>query len=135
MSTLEIPGDLARAAEAVAPIPRDREGAPVFREPWEAQAFAMILALHERGLFTWSEWAQALGAEIARAERGGEHACRDGSDFYRHWLAAAERLVAEKGLASAETLSARRDAWERAARATPHGEPILLENDPEEGRG
>jgi nitrile hydratase accessory protein len=93
LSTLEIPGGLARAAEGVAPIPRDEEGAPVFREPWEAQAFAMTLALHERGLFTWNEWAQALGAEIAWAERSGEGACRDGSDFYRHWLAAAERLA------------------------------------------
>ena len=135
MSTLEIPGGLARAAEGVAPIPRDEEGAPVFREPWEAQAFAMTLALHERGLFTWNEWAQALGAEIAWAERSGEGACRDGSDFYRHWLAAAERLVAEKGVASPEDLRSHRDAWERAARATPHGAPILIGNDPQAGRG
>ncbi len=128
MTSPEVPPGLARAAEGVAPIPRDPGGAPVFREPWEAQAFAVTLALHERGLFTWSEWARALGAEIARANRDG--AARDGSDFYRHWLAAAERLVAEKGVASPEALRSRRDAWERAARATPHGEPVLLENDP-----
>ncbi len=132
MSRPELPDDLARAADGVAPIPRDPEGAPVFREPWEAQAFAMTLALHERGLFTWGEWARALGAEIARAG-GEEGASRDGSDFYRHWLATAERLVAEKGVASPDALRARRDAWARAARATPHGAPIRLDNDPEAG--
>ena len=32
-------------------LPRDAEG-PVFRAPWEAQAFAMAVTLAERGLFT-----------------------------------------------------------------------------------
>jgi len=53
----------ARAAGAIADLPRDDDG-PVFREPWEAQAFAMALALHERGLFTWKEWAATLAEEI-----------------------------------------------------------------------
>jgi nitrile hydratase accessory protein len=120
--------EIARVAADVAPIPRGEDGAPVFREPWEAQAFAMTLALHERGLFTWAEWAQALSGEIGRAQ--GEGDCDDGSTYYRHWLAAVERLVREKGIAGADTLAARRDAWDRAAHATPHGQPILLENDP-----
>ena len=34
------PGAARRAREAVPSIPCDAEG-PVFREPWEAQAFAM----------------------------------------------------------------------------------------------
>ena len=118
---------MARAAAAIAPIPRDQDGAPVFAAPWEAQAFAMTLALYERGLFTWSEWAAALAAEIKTAQHAGDP--DDGSTYYRHWLAALERLVAEKGVAPAPVLAERRAAWERAARATPHGEPILLEND------
>ena len=121
--------ELDRVADAVAPIPRGGDGAPVFREPWEAQAFAMTLALHERGLFTWPEWAEALSAAIRRAQDAGD--CDDGSTYYRHWLAALESLVGAKGIASEETLSARRDAWDRAAHATPHGQPIRLENDPE----
>jgi nitrile hydratase accessory protein len=120
--------EAARAAAAVAPIPRGADGAPVFREPWEAQAFAMTLALHARGLFTWPEWAAALAAEIRRAQAAGDP--DDGSTYYRHWLSAIERLVGEKGIADADTLAARRDAWNRAAHATPHGAPILLENDP-----
>ena len=120
--------EIARAAAAVAPIPRGEDGAPVFREPWEAQAFAITLSLHERGLFTWPEWAQALAGAIGQAQAEGDP--DDGSTYYRHWLSALERLVAAKGVASAQALAERRAAWERAAEATPHGAPILLENDP-----
>ncbi len=120
--------DMFCAAAAIAPIPRGKDGEPVFREPWEAQAFAMTLALHERGLFTWSEWAQALSGSIKRAQAAGD--CDDGSTYYRHWLAAIEALVSEKGIASERALAERRDAWDRAAHATPHGQPIVLENDP-----
>ncbi len=123
---------LFAAADAVAPVPRGGDGAPAFGAPWEAQAFAMTLALHERGLFGWEEWAEALSAAIRRAQDAGD--CDDGSTYYRHWLAALEALVGAKGIASEETLSARRDAWDRAAHATPHGAPILLENDPLHGR-
>ena len=76
----------------------------MFREPWEAQAFAMALALQQRGLFTWSEWAATLGEEIKRAQAAGDP--DTGETYYRHWLATLERLVAEKGVASGETLRA-----------------------------
>jgi nitrile hydratase accessory protein len=116
--------DPAEAARRALPgIPCDAEG-PVFREPWEAQAFAMALALHERGVFTWSEWAQALGAEIKRAQAAGDP--DTGETYYRHWLATLEGLVAKKGVASSETLHRYRDAWDNAADRTPHGKPIEL---------
>ena len=83
------------AARAVPGIPRDADG-PVFREPWEAQAFAMALALHERGLFTWNEWAAALADEIKRAQAAGDP--DSGETYYRHWLATLEKLVAAKGV-------------------------------------
>lgn len=109
-------------------IPRGSDDQPVFAEPWQAHAFAMVVALQEKGAFTWAEWAAALGAEIAAA---GEQPCLDdGSAYYQHWLAAIERLVAAKGLTSDADLAERRAAWARAADATPHGAPILLENDP-----
>ena len=114
----------ARAAtEAVPSIPRDSEG-PVFREPWEAQAFAMALALHDRGLFTWPEWAATLADEIKRAQAAGDP--DTGETYYRHWLNALERIVAEKGIATRDTLHRYRDAWDHAADRTPHGEPIEL---------
>jgi nitrile hydratase accessory protein len=113
---------------ALPEIPRDAEG-PVFCEPWEAQAFAMAVALHERGVFDWSEWAAALAAEIKIAQAEGDP--DRGDTYYRHWLAALEKLVAAKALANGTELAQRRDQWDRAARATPHGQPIELANDPD----
>jgi nitrile hydratase accessory protein len=115
-----------RAAQEIPSIPRDTDG-PVFREPWEAQAFAMALALHERGLFTWPQWAATLAAEIQRAQGAGDP--DTGETYYRHWLNALERLVADKGLADAATLSRYQHAWDHAADRTPHGQPIELRPD------
>jgi nitrile hydratase accessory protein len=124
---------MTAAPLALPGLPHDA-GGPVFREPWEAQAFALALALHERGLYSWSEWAAALGEEIARAQRAGDADL--GNTYYRHWLAALERLVAAKGASSAAELARYRQAWESAARRTPHGQPIELaarDFDPERG--
>jgi nitrile hydratase accessory protein len=112
-----------RAADAVPSIPRDSEG-PVFSEPWEAQAFAMALALHERGLFAWPEWAATLAAEIKRAQAAGDP--DTGETYYYHWLNALERLVTEKGVTNTQTLARYRNAWDHAADRTPHGTPIEL---------
>jgi nitrile hydratase accessory protein len=114
---------IARAALEVPGIPQGEDG-PVFREPWEAQAFAMALSLHQRGLFTWPEWAATLAEEISRAQADGDP--DTGETYYRHWVCALERLVAEKSVADRPTLTRYRDAWERAAEVTPHGEPIEL---------
>ena len=115
-----------RALQQVPAIPRDDRG-PVFREPWEAQAFAMALALHERGLFTWPEWASTLADEIKRAQTAGDP--DTGDTYYRHWLNALERLVAEKRIATRDTLARYYDAWDHAADRTPHGSPIVLRPD------
>jgi len=115
-----------QAIEAVPSIPRDRDG-PVFREPWEAQAFAMALALFDRGVFTWPQWAAALAEEIKRAQAAGDP--DTGETYYQHWLATLERMVAEKGLSDPATLTRYHDAWDRAAERTPHGTPIELRDE------
>jgi nitrile hydratase accessory protein len=104
-----------------APVIQD---GPVFREPWEAQAFAMGVALHARGVFTSLEWAAALAAQIKRAQATGD--ADMGETYYRHWLATLEHLVAEKGVSTAATLHRYREAWSHAADRTPHGAPIEL---------
>jgi nitrile hydratase accessory protein len=113
----------AEAARALPGLPRDA-GGPVFREPWEAQAFALAVALHQRGLFGWDEWAAALGEEIRAAQRAGDP--DTGATYYHHWLKTLERIVAAKGVADAATLARYHDAWARAAGRTPHGLPIEL---------
>ncbi|MEI6202054.1 MAG: nitrile hydratase accessory protein [Enhydrobacter sp.] len=110
-----------QAINQVAGVPQEC-GEPVFREPWEAQAFAMALALHARSVFTWPEWAETLSGEIKRAQAEGDP--DTGETYYRHWLNALERLVSEKGVASRETLTRYQNAWDHAADRTPHGAPI-----------
>ena len=122
--TTSIPPEAARADLAALPaLPRDAQG-PVFNAPWEAQAFAMTLSLHARGVFTWREWADCLAAELAAAAARGEP--DDGSRYYEHWLAALEKLVARKQVVAGDELERRVQAWDAAARATPHGKPIEL---------
>jgi nitrile hydratase accessory protein len=98
--------------------------APTFREPWQAEAFALAVKLHEQGVFTWNEWAETLADEIQRAQAKGDPDL--GDTYYHHWLAALERLVKAKGLVTGTEIEQRHDAWDRAVRATPHGQPIEL---------
>ena len=105
--------------------PRDDDG-PVFREPWEAQAFAMVVALHRRGLFNWKEWADTLAAQISAAQAAGDPDL--GDTYYRHWLAALETIVAAKGASTPRELEHHRLGWERAALRTAHGQPIVYDD-------
>jgi nitrile hydratase accessory protein len=121
---MDIDSSAIRAAiDALPGLPHDGT-APVFAEPWQAQAFAIVVSLQRQGVFSWDEWAAHLGAEIKSAVAAGDP--DDGSTYYNHWLAALETLVAEKGVATRGTLSNVADAWGRAAERTPHGEPITL---------
>jgi nitrile hydratase accessory protein len=108
----------------LAGLPRDADG-PVFNAPWEAQAFAMTLMLHERGLFTWPEWAQALANQVSAAQAAGDPDL--GDTYYRHWLAALEAIVSQKGAASSAELLRYQEAWDHAADRTPHGQAIDLQ--------
>lgn len=120
---LVIPAERSESRNDGPSIPRGADG-PVFREPWQAQAFALALALNERGVFSWTEWAATLGDEIKKAQAGGDP--DTGETYYHHWLAALERIVAAKGLADPQKLTRTREAWRRACARTPHGTPIAL---------
>ncbi|GLS42965.1 nitrile hydratase accessory protein [Methylobacterium brachythecii] len=98
-----------------------------FAEPWEAQIFALVVALQDAGLFSPGEWADALGAAIRPADAPERPA------DYAQWLAALETILGTRRIADGALIDGRRDAFLRAAHATPHGQPILLENDPGSG--
>lgn len=121
MSQCDLPSILAQSEG----LPRSKEGEPVFHEPWQAQAFAMTVHLHERGTFTWTEWAASLSREVHRPEQAA-----DGSDYFEAWVAALCHLLVEKEVADLETIVAVQESWKRAAEATPHGKPIEITNDP-----
>jgi nitrile hydratase accessory protein len=115
--------NLPELRTALPALPCDAAG-PVFETPWEAQAFAMTVALHESGMFTWPEWAECLNQAILDAQAAGDP--DRGNTYYRHWLTALERISTIKGLVTDDMLQQRRNAWDFAARHTPHGQPIEL---------
>mgnify|MGYP002399857419 FL=1 len=100
----------------------------MFPEPWAAEAFAITVHLHEKGLFSWGEWADSLSAEVHKPGRAA-----DGSDYFDCWVEALTGLLVGKGIADAEAILGLQKSWQRAAEATPHGVPIELINDPLSG--
>lgn len=94
----------------------------VFEFPWQAQLFGLTVALSEAGLFTWSDWTHALGGRLAQ-----------GRDYWPAWLSAFETLLAQRGIALPADIDALAQRWREAARATPHGTPIRLDNAPSDG--
>ena len=77
---------------------------PVFAAPWEAQAFALAVALSGRGVFTWAEWSDALAAGIAAAPHDA---------YYATWLGTLEKLVEQKSLVTPAERLSRIAQWER----------------------
>jgi nitrile hydratase accessory protein len=105
-------------------LPVDGDG-PVFAEPWQAEAFALALSLHQAECFSWSEWAETLAAEIAAAQDAGDADL--GDTYYLHWLNALERLCLEKTGLTPAALAGRKARWRRAYLNTPHGQPVRIE--------
>lgn len=101
----------------------DRENV-VFSEPWEAQAFAIVVTLSDSGYFTWEEWSNTLAETISRA--GAEGGPSDGSDYYFNWVSALEQILERKSLADDLSLAAVKAEWEQAYKLTPHGKPVFL---------
>jgi nitrile hydratase accessory protein len=102
----------------------DTPPTPVFAEPWHAQLFALTVHLHERGMFNWPDWAALFGATLA--EHGLSKELDGGDDYFNAWLAALERLLADRSVAGAQAVQQMRDAWEHAYLSTPHGDPVKL---------
>lgn len=117
------PASFPEMRAALPELPQDSEG-PVFKAPWEAQAFAMTLALYERKVFTWTEWAAALTQAIRDAQAAGDP--DTGENYYKHWLQALEWITTTKGLVTETMLVQRKGEWAQAASRTPHGQPIEL---------
>ncbi len=111
--------EIAAHCGSAFPAPELGEDHRVFAEPWQATAFALTVALHQKGLFSWPEWAATLSRHIANEPD-------DGRRYYHFWLAALEEMVARLRLGSADDLAALQHAWQEAAERTPHGQPIEL---------
>ncbi|MCH2164400.1 MAG: nitrile hydratase accessory protein [Marinovum sp.] len=88
-----------------------------FEEPWQAQLFALTVALNESGAFTWSEWAAFFGPRVQKVEA---------SAYWQVWSEALVAMLEARGIADAEVVFDLQTRWQDAARATPHGMPIEL---------
>jgi nitrile hydratase accessory protein len=117
--------EIAQHCGGQMPLPAQDAQGTVFSEPWQAHAFAMTLQLHEKGLFTWPEWAAALTQQIRNAQTAGD--ADTGTTYYTHWLNALEALVLTKQWGTADQIHALEHAWEDAAARTPHGQAIVLD--------
>lgn len=95
-----------------------------FEQPWHAAAFALTVHLHERGLFSWTEWADTLTRALAADHRAGR--LDGGDDYYTAWLAALQSLLEQNGIAGDDEISEMMAAWTEAYLATPHGSPVTL---------
>lgn len=114
--------DFDQALDEMA-IPRNEEG-PVFDEPWQAQAFALAVKLNEAGHFSWAEWADIFGAEIALASKDGRGCGNE--NYYLCWVTALEKIVAKNNIVSTEQLILRKNEWQHANEHTEFGKSIEL---------
>ena len=103
--------------------PTDEDG-PVFNEPWEALAFSLVLALHEKGQFSRGEWAETLSEQIKTAQLNGDPDI--GNTYYHHWLNALENITLEKNISSNREIHEKVKQWREAYLSTPHGQPVEL---------
>jgi len=124
-------------------LPGDQQG-PVFHQPWQAHAFAIVMNLYENGHYTWPDWDDYLGHEIqspdhfegaASAETQPPNRDRanynqflsvceaDGENYYHYWLAGLEKMLDVKGIVSARALAARIAAIAKVEAAGPRFMP------------
>ena len=122
--------DFSPCSQRVVRLPSQPQG-PVFEEPWQAHAFAIVMKLYHEGHYTWPDWDDYLGHEIQSpdhfpnlpegtapkpepsvADRANYNqflaACEaDGARYYHHWLAGLEKMLHVKGLVSQDELAHR----------------------------
>ncbi|MEZ5887573.1 MAG: nitrile hydratase accessory protein [Paracoccaceae bacterium] len=93
-----------------------------FSDPWQAELFALTVALSDAGQFTWRAWTEAFGATLTR--HGANRMLDGGEDYFAAWLETLEMLLAASGAAPKAEAARARAAWERAYLTTPHGKPV-----------
>ncbi len=86
-------------------VPGDA-GGPVFQEPWQARAFALVVALCRDDHYEWDDFRKLLIAEIGVADGAGDRE----AGYFSHWLAASEKLLAARGLVAEGELTGRKAA-------------------------
>lgn len=100
------------------------DGPSHFDDPWQAQLFALTVALSDAGHFSWPDWTVAFGATLKR--HGASRELDGGADYFNAWLETLEGLLNRTGMAASADVSGVKAAWEEAYLTTPHGQPVRL---------
>jgi nitrile hydratase accessory protein len=104
-----------------------QDGEPAFDEAWQAEALAIADTLVQNGLFSASDWSDALGSALRQAAADG--ASDDQQTYYQCVVDALESLIAQHSEIDRPSMTAMRADWEQAYLATPHGDPVKLARD------
>ena len=75
-------------------------GGPVFKAPWEAQAFSLVIALHESGVFSWPEWVSAFSSNLAKNKIKDNYS----KDYFSIWFFSLVEVLLRKNQISKENL-------------------------------
>ncbi|MCR9277137.1 MAG: nitrile hydratase accessory protein [Pseudomonadaceae bacterium] len=84
-------------------------GEVIFEEPWQARAFAMAVALFERGVFTWPQFQHALIERIARFD-ATVHGARE-YRYFDHFAGALEDVLGGLSVVSRTALVERAEQF------------------------
>jgi nitrile hydratase accessory protein len=103
------------------------DGQPAFEEAWQAEVLAIADTLVQNGMFSASEWSDALGEALETAAADG--AADNQETYYRCALQALETLVASNSEIDRQAMAGKREDWERAYLSTPHGQPVNLKTE------
>lgn len=101
-----------------------RDGQPAFTEPWQVQVLALVEVMTRTGRFTPSDWAEALGAELAAADAASAPDTTE--TYFEAAVVALEKLTLQHSPLAADDLTSRKAAWTAAYLRTPHGAPVEL---------
>lgn len=111
--------------EALKPLP-NKSGEPVFRDSWEAEAYAMGNILVREGLVSRGQWMNQMADAIQKAQAAGD--ADHGDTYYSHWCTALESVCFDLGLISPGDYGQLLDVWGQAIANTPHGVALSIEN-------
>lgn len=97
-----------------------------FEEPWQVEAFALVVSLTRQKMFTWAEWVDAFSAEINSAPRREDETVTQ--SYYRQWLTTITCMIDQHAGLTPAVVENRHEEWRLAYLGTPHGQPIELAN-------
>ncbi|MGC6392084.1 MAG: nitrile hydratase accessory protein [Alphaproteobacteria bacterium] len=97
-----------------------------FAEPWQAQIFAVTVALNEAGFFSWQEWADVFSTQLADSKQKLARGLDGSDDYFACWENALKLLIKSKDIVAETVWDDAMEKWRAAYMKTPHGQPVYF---------